>query len=216
MSVTVITSLYGDYDIPLAPPPQTVVADYLMVTDREHEVDGWKQITEPRTHMHPRMAAKVAKCRPDLYTDAEFTVWVDASFWIKQSGFIAWCLDHLGSGDIAQIVHPERVSIVDEADVSEHMGKYAGHTVLRQAHHYVESGFPDPWGLWATGLIVRRNTARLAVFGDAWLREQQRWTYQDQVSEPFVLWDHGLTVSELPGPLWEHEMFMVRPHARRQ
>lgn len=209
--VAVISSLYGAYDQPASPVPQTVDAEWVMVTDQPAAPDPWQVITEPRPGAHPRLAAKTAKCRPDLYSDAEILIWIDASFQITSPDFVAWCVDQLGDAPIAQIRHPVRQSITDEAHASARMCKYDGLPLLPQVHHYVNGGHPDDWGLWATGLIVyRRNTC--LILGDSWLAEQVRWTYQDQLSEPVLLRQFGITPRDLPGPLWEHPMFRIRPH----
>lgn len=213
MTVAIISSIYGDYDTPSIPVPQTVDCDWILVTDRPHN-SGWIEIVEPRAHMHPRMAAKVAKCRPDLYSDAEFLIWIDGSFVIGDPSFAEWCVDRLGNNDIAQFTHPQRRSILGEADVSAGMEKYATQPVQQQARFYVDQGHPDDWGLWASGICVRRNYWRPAEYGDAWLREQARWTYQDQISQPYVLRQLGLAIGTLTGgTIWSHPLFHIRHHA---
>lgn len=215
MTVSIISSVYGDYDTPAPPLEQSIDCDWIMVTDGETVIpEGWHTVTEPRRHMHPRLAAKVAKCRPDLYSNADVTIWIDASFVITSPRFAAWCVDSLGSNVIAQIRHPDRGSIVDEADISSKMEKYNGQPVVEQARHYVSrDGHPDRFGLWATGLIVRCHWgAQTEVFGDWWLREQIRWSYQDQISEPYVLNRLDMRPTELDGELWHHPMFGMQGH----
>jgi hypothetical protein len=214
MTVAVITSVYGGYDQPCAPVPQDTDCEFVLVTDQHYDCDPWKVVIEPRPQLHPRLAAKVAKCRPDLYADADAYIWVDASFAVNSTGFVSWCLTHLDHGPIAQIRHPDRQSIVDEANYSASMPKYQGLPVVAQAQHYVAGGFQDGQGVWATGLIVRRADGwPLQSFGDAWLREQTRWTYQDQVSEPVVLAEHGVRPVDMPGGLLTNQHFSIRSHA---
>jgi hypothetical protein len=82
------------------------------------------------------------------------------------------------------------------------MKKYAGLMVEEQAAHYKASGMPDGWGLWATGIMARRNCWWSEDFGERWLAEQVRWSYQDQVSEPYILWQMGTQPRNLDGSLW--------------
>jgi hypothetical protein len=211
MTVTIISSVYGNYDTPEYV-PQTVDVDWVLVTDGQTDVDpAWRQIIEPRPHMHPRLAAKVAKCRPDLYTESDVTIWVDASIVVRPR-FAQWILDELGDHPIAQIPHPQRTSIVDEAEVSAGMVKYQGQPVREQAAHYTRQGHQPSWGLWATGLIARHRTSPLQTLGDRWLTEQLRWTYQDQLSQPYVLHWSGIRPHDLTGGLWHHPHFTVRSH----
>lgn len=214
MSVTVISSVYGDYDHIAPPVEQTVPTDWIMVTDGRTPIpDGWHTVIEPRDQLHPRVAAKVAKCSPELYTDSEVVIWIDASFDVLSETFVDWCVSSIGDEPIAQIVHPHRQSIMDEAEVSRQMEKYNGQAVIEQARHYIlDDEHPASWGLWATGLMVRRPSRRTADFGRRWLAEQVRWTYQDQISEPYVLRRCGLRPVSLSGPLWGHHLFGMHGH----
>ena len=157
--------------------------------------------------MHPRLAAKVAKCKPFEFTWCDHAVWVDGSARLKHNGVAQWVLAHLTlSQSVAQFVHPERDDFYAEMEVSDGMRKYAETPVRAQAEEYRRQGFGAHFGLWATGIMGRRiETGQWLGFGDAWLREQVRWSYQDQVSEPYVLWSRGLKPAELPGSLWNNE-----------
>lgn len=209
--VAIISSVYGGYDTP-EHVAQTTDVDHIMVTDGQTPVpDGWRTVIEQRPHMHPRLAAKHAKCLPFEYTDAEITIWVDASFTLAPA-FAAWASAQLGAADIAQIVHPNRDSIIDEAEVSAGMTKYSAQPVREQASHYVTGGHPADWGLWATGLIVRRNTVANRTLGLRWLAEQIRWTYQDQISQPVVLRQVGIRPTPIDGPLRGSRYFGMKLH----
>jgi len=211
MRIAVISSAYGGYDEPSVPPEQNHPAEFVFVTDGPAAPAPWRTVHEPRPHLHPRMAAKVAKCRPDLYADADVYIWMDASMQITAPDFAEWCASFVEHGRIAQIPHPERNCIEPEAHLSAQMGKYAGQPVLEQATHYLADGHPRGWGLWATGLIVyRRHAPR--IIGDAWLREQMRWTYQDQLSEAPLLRAMDIRPVSLPGRLWGHDRFAIRRH----
>jgi hypothetical protein len=218
MNIAVLSSIYGAYDQLVAPVPQDIDCDWILVTDRWPEINGehpwpWKVIEEPRPGLHPRLAAKVAKCRPDHYTDADVTVWVDGHVRITHPGFVAWAVGGLGAADVAQLRHPFHRRLSEEVALSATLPKYAGLPVAEQAAHYLECGYPDGWGLWAAGIIVRRSSPAVAAFGDAWLGEQVRWTPQDQLSEPPLLYWSGLAPADLAGPLVGHWAFQLGTHA---
>jgi hypothetical protein len=217
-SVAVITSIYGGYDRLVSPEPQDLDCEWVVVTDRMPAMEGrhpwpWLVVCEPRPHLDPRLAAKVAKCRPDWYTSAEVTIWVDGHLRITDPGFVRWAVDSLAGRDLAQLPHPQRTSLLAEAALSAELPKYRTLPVADQAAHYLEGGYPDGWGLWATGLIVRRTTPQLQAFGDGWLAEQVRWTVQDQLSEAPVLWRLGIRPVDLDGPLVGHQRFDLARHA---
>jgi hypothetical protein len=202
MSVAVLTSCYGGYDPIVPPPAQNIEVDWICVTDQT-DTPGWRTITEPRPHLHPRMAAKLARCRPDLYTDASVTVWLDAAARIKTPDTIAALVETLGDGQIATFVHPTRQSLEPEVAESAAMRKYQGLPMTEQVAHYRHAGLPGT-GLWATGCIVRNAGPAVSALGDRWLGEMWRWGWQDQLSLPFALWRAGITPVHLPWNLWSN------------
>ena len=208
MTVAVVTCTLGGYDAPLGLPDQTVPFEHVFISDEFGS--PW----EGHRDAHPRLLAKVPKCRPDLYTDADVNVWVDGSFRVKSPMFVAWCVEQLGSADLAMFRHPHRTGIVDEAEVSAPMTKYQGHPVKNQAVSYIARGFQGTSGLWATGLIVSRPTERIRQLGAAWLLELLRWSWQDQISLPPLLEQFGIEPVALDGPLVGHHLFDIRAHRR--
>lgn len=205
MRVAVVSSVYGGYDRPAAPAPQTVAAEWVLVSDRLYEVPPWRCVVEPSS-MDPRMAAKIAKARPDLYVQADVYIWVDASIQVANGEFVSWCLEHLERGDVAQVPHPQRRCIRDEAHVVAPRWPMA----VAQAAHYMEQGHPPGWGLWATGVIASRGPL---PFGGAWLREMTRWTPRDQVSQPPLLRSAGIRPVDMHvGKLHHNTYFTVRSH----
>ncbi len=211
MSIAVITSLYGDLDGLCAPPVMNGVDDYIAVTEMDRGPSIWRQIIEPRRHISNRLASKIPKCLPHLYTNADVVVWVDASATVR-SDTAEWTVGQMGDADVAQFAHPERDDITDEANVSMGMAKYKGLMCHEQAASYKAAGLPDNWGLWATGIMARRRSAWSEEFGERWLAEQVRWSYQDQISEPYVLWQMGVRPAELDGRLWHSEFVHFGGH----
>ncbi len=99
--IAVVQSVYGGYDIlddwiPQSVPYRRVIVD------------------TARPHLSPRMAAKVAKCEPWRYTNADVTVWVDGSIVPTDDRFVEHLVDN-AVGPLSQYVHAHRDCIQDEA-----------------------------------------------------------------------------------------------------
>lgn len=201
MSVAIISAVYDSYDVLKPVLPQTGVdVDWVFVTDAlpSGVPDlGWRVIYQPRLGVHPNRAAKAPKYRPWEYTDAEASIWVDASFRVVSEAFAVEALAY--ADPIAQFVHPWRECLFAEAEESAGLPKYAGEPSLEQAAHYAERGHPENWGLWATGVIARRHTDAVRELGARWAFETEMWSFQDQISQPFALREAGLRPSALPG-----------------
>jgi hypothetical protein len=181
--------------------------DWVLVTDDaslRNGTLGWRVVHLPQPGVHPNRAAKGPKLRPWEHTSAPASVWVDASFRVTSPDFVAGALSYtsavLSSLAIAQFVHPWRDCVYTEAEESAKLAKYAGEDFGPQVKDARGTGHPDHWGLWATGVIARQHDS-LKVFdlGKDWADLIDRFTFQDQVSQPVALRCAGLRPAPLPG-----------------
>jgi hypothetical protein len=204
--VAILSAVYDQYDeLKEAVPQDGVQVDWVFVTDDpvlggKESFQGWRVVYEPRPDVHPNRAAKHPKYEPWRYTDAYASIWVDASFRIVSDRFAVEATAGLTDEEpIAQFAHPWRGCLFDEARESAGLAKYTGEPVLEQAESYRAAGHPEGWGLWATGVIARRHTEAVRRMGWLWLAETYRWSFQDQISQPFALREKGLRPTAFPG-----------------
>lgn len=199
--VAIISAIYDSYDSLKPVLPQAGVdVEWIVVTDSvppAEQAAGWTIVHEPRPGVHPNRAAKHPKYKPWKYTDAPVSIWVDASFRIVSETFAVQAIGF--AEPIAQFVHPWRDCLYVEAAESGVLAKYRGEPVLEQAEAYRLAGHPENWGLWATGVIARQHTPAVRELGERWLAETYRWSFQDQISQPFALRAAGLRPAGLPG-----------------
>lgn len=204
----VVQALYGGYDTLKPVMPQAGLdVDWVLVTDDaslRSSALGWRVVHLPRPGVHPNRAAKAPKMSPWEYTDADSSVWLDASFRVTSPDFVAGALacasTTFSSDPVAQFVHPWRDCAFDEAEESAKLAKYAGEDFGPQVKDARELGHPDHWGLWATGVIARRHAHELVRECSAiWADLIERFTFQDQVSQPVALRLAGLRPAPLPG-----------------
>ena len=213
MSVAVVSSVFGGYDEPVFM-EQSVECSYVMVTDGGCRVPaGWDhRLVEG--DLHPRLMGKFAKCRPWTVAEADFYVWVDGSIQ-PDCDLVESMLDCLTDADCGFYVHPDRSTISAEAELSVKLAKYRGQDVQGQVADYLSRGHPDDWGLWAAGLFIVRDTPAVRRMGERWLEEIVKWSYQDQLSLPFVLREQGLRPVPLHGRFAGNPLFKIRRHADR-
>lgn len=189
-SIAVVSSCYGGYDRVRPPPPMEGVR-FVMVSDAEIEGEalGWWWVNEARPHMHPRLAAKVAKVAPWHYAPGvDVVCWADASVEFKGE-HLRTLVDKVDE-PWAMWRHPWRGDIESEAEASKGMQKYLNQPVFEQVRHYAGAGMPLDYGLWATGFAVYHDGGSPVSEAMAiqWLAEQVRWSYQDQLSLPYICW----------------------------
>jgi len=199
--IAIVTACYDAYDTIKPVLPQTGVdVEWILVTDTPPDAEaaqGWTVVHEPRPDVPPVRAAKRPKFEPWRYTDAPASIWVDASFRVTSADFAASLLEY--AKPIAQFVHPWRDCLYAEAVEIAALGKDPDGVAAWQTRRYREAGHPTGWGLWASGVIVRRHTAAVKRMGAAWSREVESGSARDQVSQPFVLREAKLKPTALPG-----------------
>jgi hypothetical protein len=217
LKACVITSIYGHYDTLKPIPPQTITSTkFLCVTSDKHlnGTTNYSVLDESEPGVHPRIAAKFPKIIPWSYSRAEYLIWVDASAEITSETFVEDMINACGDSPIAQFMHPDRDCIYDELEACVGMPKYEEHLprMREQVEHYRAQGHPENWGLWATGLIVRKNTPETEKLGSKWLADVYDWSYQDQLSQAPNLRSVGMRPKALPYSLRENPWLTWHPH----
>lgn len=193
MKVIVYSAIYGNYDTPKVQP-----MDFIPVLFTDSVSDSeWAVKTVKREEDHPRMKAKYFKCNPHRVLDCDVSIWIDGSATVQKYDFIEWALSELKDNDMAVIKHPERNCIYKEAEFCKGMAKYASVDVMGQVEAYRKEGFPENYGLWACGLLVRRHNKRIKKFNEMWWEHNLKYTYQDQLSFPVCVKEAGVKLKTI-------------------
>jgi len=148
-----------------------------------------------------RLQSKYYKmCTHWIHPEYDAYIWIDSSFEVRE-GLIEWMIQEMGDADCAFFNHLYRNSIVDECNyVEEHMkagnqyllARYSGQPMKEQVQSYLRDGFNPLFGLYGGGLFIRKNTPKVNHAFDHWYIENTKWTIQDQLSLPYILWKHDL------------------------
>jgi hypothetical protein len=233
MHAVVYTAIFGDYDTLKQPAAQDQSSEFVCFTDAKlpSSTKGWHvvHVTADRK-LHPRMQAKQFKllshkvfpngraadsfASSALRRPADISIWIDGSVQIRSSSFVRDLRAALGEQDWAMFSHPDRDCIYDEAQVCAAMFKYHGLPLFLQVEAY-RSTVPPHGGLYACTVIVRREPAPegLKAVNSLWWEENLRWTYQDQLSLPYVLRQmRQCEPIPIPGNLWSNKWFDLMPH----
>lgn len=125
------------------------------------------------------------KIRPHVWLpDHDKSVWIDGNLEIKipldqfvkdKDGF--WLM-----------THPDRNCIYEEAKKCIELGKDKIEVIEKQATRYRLIGYPEKWGLSATGCLIRDNNDDNRMFGDCWWGEVRDYSVRDQLSFDYVYW----------------------------
>lgn len=231
MIVQAYSAIYGEYDHPkdvreagFSLPP--VMFTESAQTMSEAKEKGWYPVYAPHEWespwgdpaiVKPMLNHKYWKCHPEALETEPSDPVIDVSIWLDGSiephpGFEEKALAALGDDDWSCVPHPARHCIYPEADYSATLTwRYDAYSILRQRDHY-RNFHPANWGLFATGVNVRRHTEMTFEISHQWWEEILNWSHQDQLSLPvlFRLWEEkGFKWNQ---NLTWHEDWTLYPH----
>lgn len=218
MKILIYTAIFGGYDL-LKPQPSFSNVDYVCFTDSElkaAQVGAWTIARVKGDKEHPRLAAKRFKLLPHQFVrGADITIWIDGSIVIVDPHFVQTCIASLQTYGIACMKHPGGNCIYQEAAGCLHMEKYTGLPIPEQVAFYRSQGYPENNGLAACGIIVRdMRIPQVHKIGEDWWEENQRWSYQDQISFPYVLWKNNYWFDTLKIDYFDRSKFVLVDHLR--
>ena len=237
--VCIYTAIFGGYDSLKPQPKQSINCDFICFTDNltDNKNDPWRMVINPfkeYTYLHPRLQAKFFKImahkvfaertRNPLFRlrqnlrrilAYDYCIWIDGSVQILRSDFAEYFISKIGDFGLAMLPHPDRDCIYDELRASLLMRKYKGLPLIEQVDYYKEQGYPAHNGLIVAGLFARDlRVKRLRLINSEWWNENLKWTYQDQLSLPYVLWKNDYSFDKIPLNLWKNKYFEVKRHLK--
>ena len=197
--ICIYSACYGSYDSFVSPPTQSLDCDIIYFNDIKSGYSrGVNNIRSAPISDNPRHSAKFFKICPNLVKELQkytITVWLDSSCKIT-SKYFAEILLMCTSGDIAMKKHPDRSSIIDEAEYSDGMKKYNEYSLVSQARQYLDDGLVDNH-LWHCAMIIRRSSQDVDKFNSLWWKEMDI-SLQDQISAPYAEYLANLWVAPFP------------------
>ena len=215
MGLGLITGIFGGHDTLKPLPDLHGFDEAVCVTDNPGlQADGWKIIVKT-SNFDSRRAAKSPKMQPWRYLSTYSAVWVDGSVRIHDGRFSQFAREHLAADDFLAWEHPEpRNCLYQEADYCQDWPKYANEPIRQQTAAYREAGMPEGFGLWAAGTIGMNRTPRTSMFALSWYSHNISWSYQDQISLPFLSWHMDFPIATWDAHEFNNDMITFHQHNR--
>lgn len=196
--------------------------DYYYFTDGKDNPDpslGWNLAflnEDLIKSTDPRRAAKVLKVNPfisETITNYKYAIWIDGSMQITSNTFVSEVLSYLSNGMVISPHFDGRKCAYGEATIRP--AKYAREPLDEQVAFYKQEGFPENYGLYECGLMARDMTNEsVKRVSELWLEQNFIWSYQDQVSLPYVLWKTGFVPDILPQSFRYMNWITINAHKR--
>lgn len=181
----IYTVLFGNNRLELNE-PKHMNKDWSLIcfTDRHIKSTNWNIIKIK--HNDPLKKSREIKIRCDKFLDFDVCIYIDSQFTIKCD------LDNFMSknlkNDFSLMRHMCRKCVYKEAAHCILKGKGNKNSILEQIKQYQKEGFPRNFGLYACGIMIRKNTPEVVDFMKIWYNEIHKYSYRDQISFPYILW----------------------------
>lgn len=225
MKICIYTCIFGDYET-LRNHIKIDDIDYVLFTDNKKlKSEFWDiRYVENNTNESSALFYKKIKCHPEIYlSEYETTIWLDANFIVKNDVFLDFLLYNYKSNKIMLYKHfcmanfPRDCAYI-EGEYSITLPKYnkEKNKIIEQLTHYKEDGFPEHYGLFQSGFLLRNNRDEEVInFNKVWYSEIKKWsviTPQCQVSLPYVLWKTNIDKDILKNKIWDTNIYDIYSH----
>jgi len=134
-----------------------------------------------------------------LFPEYEKSIWLDANINILNKDLFADIDMALSESRLISIApHPDRNCIYDELAVCLKLGKDNERIMRKQVELIRSAGFPEKNGLFESNIMYRdhHNDRVIEIMKDWWWWIEN-YSRRDQLSFPYVLWQHKLEVKPL-------------------
>lgn len=190
----VYTVLIGNYELY---EPTYINKEWSLIcfTDQNITSKNWS-IVRVKDNNYPRKKAREIKIRCDKFLDFDICLFIDSKFTIKCN--LDKFIEENLKGDITLMEHNKRVCVYDEARfcINNDIGNKKD--ILNQIRFYKEAGFPLNFGLYGTGILIRKNTSDVIKFMKMWYNEIEKYSCRDQISFSYILWKNPIKLNTIP------------------
>jgi hypothetical protein len=192
--------------------------DYIYISDGTTapiEKDKWQiHVLKDFDHLNPRRLAKLPKLNPyffDFLRQYDYLVWIDGDMEIIHPHFVEEIMSHLDNGMVMSPHFDGRDCAYGEATIRP--AKYLTEPLDEQVSYYRSRGLPEHSGLFEGGVFARDMSHQKAKeLGMQWYIHNMVFSYQDQVSLPFIMWDMDYYPSVLPESFRKFNWVHINAH----
>ena len=204
MKYAVYTCNVGGYDLMMPPIAKDPLVDYIYFTDQDSAPAGWqhKKILVDKSEC---LTARKIKILSNIFMgNYDLTIWIDASFSPRLRNIRKWAVDALGDNLIACYSHNVgykdcvgRTCIYEEAKECKVLKLDDIRLINFQIAEYRRQKFPEKFGLFSTGIIVRRKHPKIEEFEKIWWQQVATYSKRDQLSQMYAIWKCKLSISRI-------------------
>ena len=209
-AIVVYTAISARYDsLKEVPTSAREGVDRVAFLEEPQPSETWRVLPLHAGFQDPARNAKIHKILPHVYfPNAQYSLWIDGSVTIRFSFSVRRLIElYLAECDLAVFQHRERTCIYQEAGVCLQRRLDDPDVIWRQVCRYTQEGYPPNAGLAECPVVLRRHSAAVQAFNEAWWDEIVHGSKRDQLSFPYVARKVGLRAYTFPGSIRDTPLF---------
>lgn len=222
--VAVYTSVFGNYDAIKEPFFYSNKCDYFAITDQEIPTNSiWKKLDCSHipgfNSLDNYHKSKYCKLFPHvLFQNYDYSIWVDGNVQIVADLYPL--IDKLEDNHVmGTFENPLHDCIYTEKNYIIYNDAANTKAIENQISTYETEGFPKNFGMREFTIIMRKHSdIKLQSLMNEWWEHCNKFTMRDQISFPYILWKHGLTIDYIQkylGDWRKNPRFIYAPHKWR-
>jgi len=192
MRKIIYTILFGDYKLH-EPEYFNPNWEHICFSDRNRKSKNWKVIPYSFKNMTPRKKSRFVKIKFDDFISSDINIYIDSKF--KITCDLDKFVEENLKFDIAVMKHKERSCAYAEAEFCIKHKIEQKEILGKQMRQYEKEGFPKNFGLYAPGIMIRKNTSEVKQFMKLWWDEVNKYSSRDIPSLSYCLWKHPIELS---------------------
>ncbi len=193
--VVVYTAVSGKYDDIITPTVVEDDFDYICFTDnKDLKSDFWDIHYMEDLDLDSVRKARRYKILPHKYLkEYDYSFWIDGNFDIIGS-LKDYVHKYSKNNKLLAIQHEEHTCIYTEAQKCIEFKKDKEDVILEQVDKYQKEGFPEDYGLVASGILFRsHNSPDVIELMESWYDEVINHSRRDQLSFNYACWKNNFT-----------------------
>ena len=192
----IYTSLTGNYDCLSQPLVKADDFDYICFSNdiKEKKIGVWEIAPIPYKNNDMMRLSRYVKIMPqEVLANYDYSLYIDANIQITSSYFYEIVNQRISEGGtIYQVPHPQYDCIYDDIRKAYLGRRVSLKDAKKQFGHLLEKGFPQHYGLYENGLMLRKHNDEFVVrLSKKWWDEYLSFSKRDQFSLAYVYWTEG-------------------------
>jgi hypothetical protein len=203
MTIVLYSVNIGGYDTFKHPKIIDPNIRYILFTDNKYiQSSQWEicHIDFISNDIDNRKKARYLKTNPHkVLPNHDISIWMDHCFepiFTNTTEFLNKI--HFSDSQVMSYSHSERNCTYKESEIVINRKLDYPQVVQSQISRYQNEGFPENYGLFETGLTIRKNNNEVNQFNEAWWNEINKFSGRDQLSQVYSSWKTNVPITPIP------------------